>query len=58
MNMPGSVYNEMYRRVRDWTGTKEELQELYDYIYATYDDGSDILRRIDTYQTKWIMNLH
>ena len=58
MNMPASEYNEICKMVRNWTGTKEQLQALYDSIYARYDDGSEMLRRIDKYQSEWTMNLH
>ena len=58
MNMPSGEYNDLCRVVRNWTGTKEELQRLYDSIYYKYDDGREILRRIDSYQSKWTMNLH
>ena len=58
MNMPSSEYNDLYRRVRDWNGTKESLQRLYDDIYYKYDDGREIIRRLDSYQSKWTMDLH
>ena len=58
MNMPSSEYNELYRRVRDWSGSKEALQRLYDEVYYKYDDGREILRRVDSYQSKWRMDLH
>lgn len=60
MNMPGSDYNEFYRIVRDWTGSREELQRLYDEVYRKYDDGHEILVRVDSmYQRKFSgMNLH
>ena len=59
MNMPAREYNEFYRIVRDWNGSKEGLQNLYDEIYNKYDDGKEILQRVDSmYQRKWVMNLH
>ena len=58
MNMPSSEYNELYKRVRDWSGSKEGLQRLYDDIYYKYDDGKEIIRRLDSYQSKWTMDLH
>lgn len=58
MRMPDSEYNRVYKVVRDWSGSKEGLQKLYDEIYYEYDDGADMLYRIDKYQTKWTMNLH
>ncbi len=59
MNMPAREYNEFYRIVRDWNGSKEGLQKLYDEVYYKYDDGAEILRRVDSlYQRKWTMNLH
>lgn len=58
MNMPSSEYNELIRRIRDWNGSKEGLQRLYDDIYYKYDDGKEIIRRLDSYQSKWTMNLH
>ena len=58
MNMPSREYSEVCERVRDWKGTKEQLQRLYDEIFEKYDDGREMLRRIDTYQHQWTMNLH
>ena len=58
MKMPDSVYNEYLNMIRDYNGTKEYLQSIYDSIYAKYDDGSDMLYRLDKYQSKWVMNLH
>ena len=58
MNMPSSEYNELIKRIRDWNGSKEGLQRLYDDIYYKYDDGKEIIRRLDSYQSKWTMNLH
>lgn len=59
MNMPAKEYNEFYRIVRDWNGTKEDLQALYDSVYDSYDDGAEILRRVDSfYQRRWTMDLH
>jgi len=58
MRMPDAEYNRLYKVVRDWTGSKEGLQKLYDEIYYEYDDGADMLYRIDKYQTKWTMNTH
>ncbi len=58
MNMPSDKYNEFYRIVRDWNGTKEGLQKLYDEVYYSYDDGAEMIRRADAYQSKWSMDLH
>lgn len=59
MNMPAREYNEFYRVVRNWSGSKEGLQKLYDDVYYKYDDGAEILRRVDSmYQRRWTMNLH
>ena len=58
MNMPSSKYNEFYKIVRDWEGSKEGLQRLYDEVYYEYDDGREMLRRVDPYQSKYRMDLH
>ena len=58
MDLPGSEYNRLMRSISQWTGTKEELQALYDQIARSYDDGAEMLRRLDAYQSKWRMNLH
>lgn len=59
MKMPASEYNDFYKVVRDWSGSKEALQRLYDEVYYKYDDGAEILRRVDSmYQRKWTMDLH
>ena len=58
MRMPDREYNELMRLIRSWSGTKEGLQRLYDEIYYKYDDGREMIRRLDTYQSKWTMNLH
>ena len=58
MRMPDAEYNRVMRMIKDWNLSKEALQKLYDEIYYSYDDGSDMLRRLDTYQSKWTMNLH
>lgn len=58
MNMPSSEYNRLIDVVRNWSGTKEGLQKLYDEIYYSYDDGRDMIRRLDSYQSKWTMDLH
>lgn len=58
MKMPDKEYNEALKMVKNWAGTKEELQSFYDNIYNKYEDGRDIIRRLDQYQRKWTMNLH
>ena len=58
MNMPSGEYNRVYRLIRDWFGSKEALQALYDEIFRKYDDGREMIRRLDSYQSKWTMNLH
>jgi len=58
MRMPDAEYNRVMRVIKDWSLSKEALQKLYDEIYYSYDDGSDMLRRLDCYQSKWTMNLH
>lgn len=59
MKMPASKYNDFYKVVRDWSGSKEALQKLYDEVYYKYDDGAEILRRVDSmYQRRWTMDLH
>jgi len=58
MNMPSAKYNELIKVISNWSGDKDALQKLYDEIYYNYDDGSEMLRRLDVYQSKWTMNLH
>ena len=58
MRMPDKEYNEILHRIKNWCGTKEALQAEYDRIFYSYDDGRDIIRRLDCYQRKWSMNLH
>ena len=58
MNMPSNEYNRLIDVVRNWSGTKEGLQKLYDEIYYSYDDGRDMIRRLDSYQSRWTMDLH
>ena len=58
MKMPDKEYNEIMYRIRSWNGSKEALQRLYDDIYYKYDDGREMIRRLDQYQSKWTMNLH
>jgi len=58
MRMPDKEYNELLQKIKNWKGTKEELQAEYDRIYASYDDGRDMIRRLDCYQRMWTMNLY
>ena len=58
MKMPDSEYNSLKRLISDWKGTKEELQMIYDKVAWTYDDGPEMLRRLDKNQSKWSMDLH
>ena len=59
MKMPASEYNDFYKIVRDWSGSQDALQRLYDEVFYKYDDGAEILRCVDSmYQRRWTMNLH
>lgn len=58
MKMPDSEYNSLKQLISNWNGTKEELQMIYDKIAWTYDDGPEMLRRLDKCQSRWSMNLH
>lgn len=58
MKMPDSEYNSLKQLISNWNGTKEELQMIYDRIAWTYDDGPEMLRRLDKCQSRWSMNLH
>lgn len=58
MKMPDSEYNSLKQLISNWNGTKEELQMIYDRIAWTYDDGPEMLRRLDKCQSGWSMNLH
>lgn len=57
MKMPDSEYNSLKQLISNWNGTKEELQMIYDRIAWTYDDGPEMLRRLDKCQGRWSMNL-
>ena len=48
MNMPASEYNKIYRQIEDGLFSRDALQRLYDMIVATYDDGREIVRRLDS----------
>lgn len=60
MNMPSSEYNDFYRVVADWSGSKEALQRLYDEIARKYDDGHEILERVESLHQRRFsgMNTH
>ena len=58
MKMPDREHEVLKKVVYDWKGTKEDLQAVYDKIAWTYEDGPDILRRLDKLQSKWRMDLH
>ena len=58
MKMPDSEYNVLIKVISNWQGTKEDLQAVYDKIAWTYEDGPEMLRRLDKYQRKWGRNLH
>jgi len=58
MNMPNDEYYKMREIISEWRGTQESLQKLYDEIYYKYDDGAEMLRRLDSYQRQYSMNLH
>ena len=48
MRMTASEYNDFYRVVRDWSGSKVDLQRLYDKVAEKYDDGHEILERVES----------
>lgn len=56
--MPDREYEVLKKVVADWRGTKEDLQEVYDKIAWTYEDGPEKLRSLDKLQSKWRMDLH
>ena len=58
MKMPDREYEVLKKVVADWIGTKEDLQEVYDKIAWTYEDGPEKLRSLDKLQSKWRMDLH
>ncbi len=58
MNMPSDEYNKMIKVISNWSGDKDGLQRLYNDIYYKYEDGGEMLRRLDVYQRKWTMDLH
>ena len=58
MKMPDSEYNSLKRLISDWKGTKEEHQMICDKVAWIYDDGPEMLRRLDKNQSKWSMDLH
>ena len=60
MNCPNREYEELKRRVKDiqYHGTKEQLIQLYKQVIRQYDDGRDIVERIDHLQSSWtVLNL-
>lgn len=60
MKMPNDVYYTVREQVSNWKGTQEALQKLYDDIYCKYDDGREILERLESmYQRRFSgMNTH
>lgn len=60
MNMPSDEYNKISREVADWSGSKDALQRLYDEIYYKYDDGHEILERLESLHQRRFsgMNTH
>ncbi len=54
--MPADVYSEYKKFIRDFKGTKEELQEVYNHIFKTYSDAPECLKDLDHYQGRWTMN--
>ena len=54
--MSADTYSEYKRFIRDFKGTKEELQEVYNHIFKTYSDGAECLKDLDHYQGSWNMN--
>ncbi len=58
MKMPSNEYNSLIRLISEWSGTKEELQRIYDNIAFKYDDGPEMLYWLDKHQRKWTMYLH
>ena len=60
MNMPSDEYNKAAKQMDDGYFSKEGLQNLYDSIVARYDDGREIVRRLDSMHNRRYsgMDLH
>jgi hypothetical protein len=60
MKMPDSEYNEICRKVDAGFYSRDALQALYDRIVSAYDDGREIVRRIDSLHNRKYsgMDLH
>ena len=60
MNMPSSEYNSVSKQIENGYYSKDGLQNLYDMIVAKYDDGREIVRRLDSLHNRKYsgMDLH
>ena len=60
MKMPDSEYNEICRKVDAGFCSRDVLQALCDRIVSAYDDGREIVRRIDSLHNRKYsgMDLH
>lgn len=58
MRMPSRDYDDYRELISNWRGDKSGLQRVYDEIFYKYDDGREMLRRLDSYQHSWTMDLH
>ena len=58
MRMPSRYYDDYRELISNWRGDKNGLQRVYDEIFYKYDDGREMLRRLDSYQHSWTMDLH
>lgn len=58
MRMSTREYENYRELISNWRGSKEGLQRIYDEIYYRYDDGREMIRRLDCYQRQYTMNLH
>lgn len=58
MKMSTNDYYKYREIIRDWHYDKEGLQRLYDEIFYKYEDGAEMLRDLDKYNSHWTMDLH
>lgn len=58
MKMSSRDYDNYKDLISNWRGDKNGLQRVYDEIFHRYDDGREMLQRLDTYQRNWTMDLH
>lgn len=57
--MPTRDYENYRDLISNWPGSQSALQNVYDEIYRKYDDGAEMLYRLDKYNRRFSrMDLH